>query len=132
LVKPGVEKKPGAKYERHRRQIKNNYESKDEYFSDGCSKSDYKAAIEHDLEEFLSKHEENKLQYVKDAYENYLLRNRELELSKKSSAEVVKQGAIKLTQLRKTVTETKDKLIAQLKEQWINNNNNNNNVLHLY
>jgi hypothetical protein len=41
---------------------------------------------------------------------------------KKSSAEVVKQGAIKLTQLRKTVAETKYNLIAQLKEQWINGN----------
>lgn len=119
MEEKAVEIKPGAKYERYRRQIRNNYESDElnEYFSDGCSKSDYKASIEHELEEFLSKHEENKLQYVKEAYENYLLRNREL--SKKPSA---KQEDIKLTQLRKTATETKDNLIAQLEEQWINGN----------
>ncbi|EFX83507.1 hypothetical protein DAPPUDRAFT_301849 [Daphnia pulex] len=122
MEEKAVEIKPGAKYERHRRQINNNYESDelDEYFSDGCSKSDYIAAIEHELEEFLSKHEENKLQYVKDAYEKYLLRNKEPQ--KNPPAQLVKQGATKIAQLRKTVTETKDNLIAQLKEQWINGN----------
>jgi hypothetical protein len=119
MEEKAVEIKPGAKYERHRRQIKNKDEPADKVdvlFSDGCKKNDYKAAIELELEE-LSKHEEIKLQYVKDAYEKYLLRNRELEPSKKSSAEEVEKGVKKLEQLRKTLTETKDKFTAQLEEQ---------------
>lgn len=123
MVKPGVEIKPGAKYERHRRQIKNKDEPADKVdvlFSDGCKQNDFKAAVELEIEELLLKNEEIKLQYVNDAYAKYLLRNRELELSKKPSAEEVEKGAKKLTQLQKTLTETKEKLIAQLEEQRIN------------
>jgi hypothetical protein len=123
MEEKAVEIKPGAKYERHRRQIKNKDEPADKVdvlFSDGCKKNDYKAAIELELEELLSKHEEIKLQNVKDEYEKYLLRNRELEPSKKSSAEEVEKGVKKLEQLRKTLTETKDKFTAQLEEQRIN------------
>jgi hypothetical protein len=123
MEEKAVEIKPGAKYERHRRQIKNKDEPADKVdvlFSDGCKKNDFKAAVELEIEELLSKHEEIKLQYVKDAYEKYLLRNRELEPSKKSSAEEVEKGVKKLEQLRKTLTETKAKFIAQLEEQRIN------------
>jgi len=76
-----AEIQPGAKYKRARRQIQNSSQSNEleGYFLDGCSKSDYKASIQYELEKLLLKNEDKKLDYVQQVFEKKVLKKQELE-----------------------------------------------------
>lgn len=113
-----AEIQPGAKYKRARRQIQNSSQSNEleGYFLDGCSKSDYKASIQYELEKLLLKNEDKKLDYVQQVFEKKVLKKQELE---KKEADGNMQ---ELKNLENILTETKNNITTQLEKLWINAN----------
>jgi hypothetical protein len=60
-----MEMKPVAKHERIRRQI-NPSNGNGDFFSDGCSKSEYEASIKIKLQNLLLENEKNKTEYIEN------------------------------------------------------------------
>nr|CAH0108165.1 unnamed protein product [Daphnia galeata] len=60
-----IEMKPVAKHERIRRQI-NPSNGNGDFFSDGCSKSEYEASIKIKLQNLLLENEKNKTEYIEN------------------------------------------------------------------
>ena len=84
-----MEMKPVAKHERIRRQI-NPSNGNGDFFSDGCSKSEYEASIKIKLQNLLLENEKNKTEYIENQ-----LSLRKSKLAKKMNLTFPSYGELK-------------------------------------